>query len=90
MARHQVSSASYRHILVETKHSSEAVIVGQLPGDVLVNLQNYRALSTTRLETREQPIEILTVLGNLGYHVVAMANTHDNRIVWTLTHDEKI
>ena len=49
------------------------------------NLNNPRASSALRLETSEEPIEVLRILGYFGYNVVAMANTPDNRIIWTLT-----
>ena len=83
VARHQASS--YSHILLETRHSSGAVIVGKVSGDIMENLHNPRASSALRLETSEEPIEVLRVLGYFGYNVVAMANTPDNRIIWTLT-----
>ena len=83
VARHQASS--YSHILLETRHSSGAVIVGKVSGDIMENLNNPRASSALRLETSEEPIEVLRILGYFGYNVVAMANTPDNRIIWTLT-----
>ena len=83
VARHQ--AASYSHLLLEAKHSSGSFIVGQVSGDVMENLQNPRTSYGGRLETSEDPIEILRILGYFGYNVVAMANTPDNRIIWTLT-----
>jgi len=80
--RYQASS--YSHILLETRHSSGAIIVGQVSADIMENLHNPRS-SGLRLETSEEPIEILRILGYFGYNVVAMANTPDNRIIWTLT-----
>ena len=41
-------------------------------------------LSATKLEISEEPVKVLDFLGAGGYKVVAMANTPDNRIVWTL------
>ena len=73
-----------RHILVETKHHSGSVLIGVVPADVMENINPVRTHSRTKLEISEEPVEILDILGTDGYKVVAMANTPDNRIVWTL------
>ena len=73
-----------RHILVETKHSSGSFVIGEVPQDVKENITPVRTYSRTKLEISEEPVEILDILGTDGYKVVAMANTPDNRIVWTL------
>ena len=73
-----------RHILVETKHSSGSVVIGVVPAVVMENITPVRTQSRTEMEISEEPVEILDILGTDGYNVVAMANTPDNRIVWTL------
>ena len=73
-----------RHILVETKHHSGSVVIGVVPAVVMENINPVRTHSRTKLEISEEPVEILDILGTEGYKVVAMANTPDNRIVWTL------
>jgi len=73
-----------RHILVETKHTSGSVIIGVVPADVMESISPVRTHSRTRMEISDEPVEILDFLGTDGYKVVAMANTPDNRIVWTL------
>ena len=73
-----------RHILVETKHSSGSFVIGDVPEDVMENITPVRTISRTRLELSDEPVRILDTLGTAGYKVVAMANTPDNRIVWTL------
>ena len=78
------NSVPLSHILVETKHSSGSVIVGQLSRNIRESLQNSRTSHSSRLETSEEPVEILNILGKFGYSVVAMANTADSRIIWTL------
>ena len=73
-----------RHILVETKHSSGSFVIGEVPQDVMENITPVRTYSRTKLEISEEPVKVLDFLGAGGYKVVAMANTPDNRIVWTL------
>ena len=72
------------HILVETKHSSGSFVIGEVPEDVKENITPVRTYSRTKLEISEEPVKVLDLLGAGGYKVVAMANTPDNRIVWTL------
>ena len=79
-----LANTASRHILVETKHSSGSVVIGEVPEDVLENISRVRTYSHTKMEISDEPVRILDVLGTSGYKVVAMANTPDNRIVWTL------
>lgn len=76
--------SSYSHILVEDKLSSGAIIVGDLSGDILKHIRNTRPLDHNKLEVREEPVEILNVLGDFGYSVVGMAKTPHNSVIWTL------
>ena len=80
----RVPGTGSRHILVETKHSSGSFVIGDVPEDVMENITPMRSSSRTKLEISDEPIRILDTLGTAGYKVVAMANTPDNRIVWTL------
>ena len=73
-----------RHILVETKHSSGSILIGDVPEDVEEIITPLRTYSRTRLEISDEPVRVLDILGTAGYKVVAMGNTPDNRIVWTL------
>merc|ERR1719245_1386829 len=77
--RNNAGTVSQSHILVEAKHSSGSVIVGQLSRNIRESLQNSRTSHSSRLETSEEPVEILNILGKFGYSVVAMANTADSR-----------
>ena len=79
-----LGNTASRHILVETQHSSGSIVIGEVPQDVLENISPVRTNSRTKLEISDEPVKILDVLGASGYKVVAMANTPDNRIVWTL------
>ena len=49
------------------------------------HFSNPRGLEHGKLEVKEEPVEILNILGHVGYSVVAMANTPHNRIIWTLS-----
>ena len=73
-----------RHILVETKHSSGSILIGDVPQDVEEIISPVRTYSRTKLEISDEPVRVLDILGTAGYKVVAMGNTPDNRIVWTL------
>ena len=80
-----LQDSSYSHVLVQDNLSSGAVIVGDLSGDIIKQFSNPRGLEHGKLEVREEPVEILNILGQFGYSVVAMANTPRNRIMWTLS-----
>jgi len=84
--RNNLQASSSSHLLVETPlgRSTGALIVGQVPGHIMESLQNPRTSYGKGLETSEEPVEILNILGHFGFNVVAMANTPDNRIIWTL------
>ena len=51
-----------------------------------VKFQNIFLLLSkfSRLESSEDALTILNILGYHGFHVVGVGNSMDNRMVWTL------
>merc|ERR1712061_48445 len=72
-----LGNTASRHILVETKHSSGSILIGDVPEDVEEIITPLRTYSRTRLEISDEPVRVLDILGAAGYKVVAMGNTPD-------------
>jgi len=81
---HQKGIPCHSYIVVESRFNQGTVIRGQLSGEVLEDIASPTKTAEDRLETSEDVVAILNVLGYHGYHVVGVGNSMDNRMVWTL------
>jgi len=81
---HQKGAPCHSYILVESRFNQGAVIRGQLSGDVLEDISSPTNTAKDRLETSEDAVAVLNILGYHGYKVVGVGNSMDNRMVWTL------
>jgi len=81
---HQKGVPCHSYILVESRFNQGAVIRGQLSGEVLENIRSPTKTAEDRLETSEDAVAVLNILGYHGYKVVGVGNSMDNRMVWTL------
>ena len=79
------AAASYSYILLETTHRHGSIILGQLPEDVMEDVPSLTDTRENHLETSENVVTVLNILGYHGYTVVGVGNTMDNRMVWTLS-----
>ena len=82
---HQRVAGSYSYILLETTHRHGSIILGQISEDVMEDVPSVTNTRENHLETSENAVTVLNILGYHGYTVAGVGNTMDNRMVWTLS-----
>jgi len=81
---HKKGIPCHSYVIVESSFNQGSVIRGQISGEVLEDITSPTKTANDRLETSEDAVTILNVLGYHGYQVVGVGNSMDNRMVWTL------
>eukprot|EP00092_Neocalanus_flemingeri_P033114 GFUD01036009.1.p1 GENE.GFUD01036009.1~~GFUD01036009.1.p1 ORF type:complete len:373 (-),score=93.53 GFUD01036009.1:234-1352(-) len=81
---HQKGVPCHSYIIVESSFNKGAVIRGQVSEEVLEDIPLPTKTAAERLETSEDVVAVLNILGYHGYKVVGVGNSMDNRMVWTL------
>jgi len=74
----------HSYVIVESSFNQGSVIRGQISGEVLEDITSPTKTAEDRLESSEDALTILNILGYHGFHVVGVGNSMDNRMVWTL------
>jgi len=80
---HQKGIPCHSYVIVESRFTG-SVIRGQVSGEVMEDIKLPTKIAEERLETSEDVVAILNILGYHGYKVVGVGNSMDNRMVWTL------
>eukprot|EP00091_Calanus_sinicus_P021325 TRINITY_DN6253_c0_g1_i1.p1 TRINITY_DN6253_c0_g1~~TRINITY_DN6253_c0_g1_i1.p1 ORF type:complete len:375 (+),score=59.41 TRINITY_DN6253_c0_g1_i1:222-1346(+) len=81
---HKKGIPCHSYVIVESSFNQGSVIRGQISGEVLEDITSPTKTADDRLETSEDVVAILNILGYHGYQVVGVGNSMDNRMVWTL------
>merc|ERR1719167_1367620 len=80
---HELSSHNY--MLVESSRFNQgSVIKGEIDEDILENISFPTKTAENRIETSDDVVRVLNILGSHGYRVVGVGNSMDNRMVWTI------
>jgi len=72
------------YVLLESKFNQGSVIRGQLSEELIEDIPLPTKTADNRLETSEDVVTVLNILGYHGYSVVGVGNSMDNRLIWTL------
>ena len=69
-------------------HTDQTMVVGQLPRKVQTALEQnwglYQQVEEHSVKMKMPPVDVLNILGNLGYRVIGTSTRESKQMVWTL------